>query len=123
MLRLRDEFTGNEVRAARGIGDDEHFRRPRERVDAARAEELPLRLGHPDVSRADDLVDARDRLRPECQRGDRLRATGGDNLVDAAEAAREERAAGNAPGAAGRRRDEHAPDAGDPRGDCGHHDR
>ena len=42
-----------------------------------------LRLVHVRVARADDLVDARDRLRSVGERGDRVRAADRPHLVDA----------------------------------------
>ena len=103
--------TSSRVRAL--VGDDEHFRRTREAVDAADAEHLALRFGDVDVAGPDDLVDGRDRRRPVRERGDRLRAAGGVQLVDAGQRAREQHGRVHAAVALRRRHDDDALDAGD----------
>ena len=83
MLELRQQVGGCEFRVGRFVGDDQHLARAGDHIDVHAAEELLFRLGDVDVARADDLIDARQRLGAVCERGDRLRAADGDHTADA----------------------------------------
>ena len=56
------------------VGDDQHFRRAGDHVDADGAEHLALGGGDIGIARPDDLGDRPDRLGAVGKRGDRLRA-------------------------------------------------
>ena len=101
------------------VGDDERFGRAGEQVDADAAEQLPLRLRHIGVARADDHVDRRDRLGAERHRGDRLHAAQHVDFIGAAEVhGRDDRRM--RPALERRRAGDDALHAGDPRGDDRH---
>jgi hypothetical protein len=63
------------------VGNDQHFRRPGNHVDADRAEHAALRACDIGVARADDLVDLRNALRAVGQRRHRLRAADGEHTI------------------------------------------
>ncbi len=79
MLGLREEVCGDEVGACRVVREHDDLARPRDRVDADRAVDEPLRRGDVLVARPRDDIDARDGLRPVGQRGDGVRAA---DLID-----------------------------------------
>ena len=83
MLGLAEQVSGDPVRIGGGIGDDEDFRRPGNRVDADPAEDLALGFGDPGVAGADNLVDRRQRACAERHGADGLRAADGVILVHA----------------------------------------
>ena len=85
MLRLGQQIGGDPIRVAALVGDDEHFRRPGDHVDADRAENTALGGGDIGVSGPDDFRDGRNGLRAIGQRRDRLRAADAINFVDARE--------------------------------------
>ena len=66
----RRQFRAASPRLAR----HDNFRRPGQHVDGAIEGHQPLRRRHIQISRADDLVHARNRLRAIGQRGNRMRA-------------------------------------------------
>ena len=68
-----------------GVGDDQHFRRAGDHVDADRAEHLPLGGRDIGIARPDDLGDRPDRLGAVGKRGDRLRAADPVDLRHAGE--------------------------------------
>ncbi len=74
VLRLRQEIRGDDARVGRVVGDDEDLARPGDAVDVDRAVDEALGAGDVEVPGADDLVDARDRLRPVGERADRVGA-------------------------------------------------
>ena len=76
VLRLGEEIRRHDVRVRRLVGDDEDLARPGDAVDRHRAEDEALGAGDVEVSRADDLVDPRDRLGPVGERADRVRPPG-----------------------------------------------
>ena len=82
MLRLRKEIGGDPVGIGGGVGEDQHFGRPGDHVDADLSEHPALGRRHPSVARSDDLDDGRDRLRAISQRRHRLRAADAVNLVN-----------------------------------------
>ncbi len=85
VLGLREEVRSDEPRVGLVVRDDEDFARAGDRVDRDRAEDEALRARDVEVSGANDLVDARDRLRAVRERGDRLRAARVDDRRDARE--------------------------------------
>ena len=113
MLGLGGEIEREPFRIGEAIGDDEELARPRDRVDPDEAGELALRLGHVRVAWADDHLDGRDRRRPECQGGDRLRSAYGVDLLDAGQRTGGEGRGARTPARDRRRRNS------DPRHACG----
>ena len=115
VLGLRDQIDGDQPRVGALVRDDCHLGRPCQRVDAHLARELLLRFGHERVARPDDDVRARDLLRADRERRDRLCAAGPEDS----------RRAGDARGCsdlgqhravpARRRRHDHVAHAGEPR--------
>ena len=83
MLELRGQVGGDEVWPGIGIGDHQNLGRPRDAVDADRAEHLALGQGHVDVARSRDHVDARDGRGAEGHRRHRLRSAHSIDGVDA----------------------------------------
>ena len=67
------------------VGDDQHFRRAGDHVDADRAEHLALGGRDIGVAGPDDLGDRPDRLGAIGERGDRLRAADAVDLRHAGE--------------------------------------
>ena len=88
MLGLRQQVGGDPVRIVAAVGDDQHFRRAGDHVDADRAEHLALGGRDIGVAGADDLGDRRDRLGAIGERGDRLRAADAVDLGDAGDVGR-----------------------------------
>ena len=88
VLGLRQQVGGDPVRIVVPVGDDKHFGRAGDHVDADRAEDLALGGGDIGIARAGDLGD-RARSSP-CHRQARrrLRAADAVDLVDAGDAAR-----------------------------------
>ena len=85
MLGLGEQVHGHPVRVAAAIGDDQHFGRAGDHVDAHRAEDTPLGRGHIGVARPDDFVDLRNGLRTVSQRRYGLCATDGEHAIDASD--------------------------------------
>ena len=75
MLGLREQIGRDPVRIIVAVRHHQDFRRPRDHVDANRAEDAALRRGDIGITRPGDLVDRRDRGRAISKRGDGLRAT------------------------------------------------
>src|SRR3984885_3618942 len=71
MFRLRHQIGGNKFWSS-CITHDEHFRWPRQEIDRAIERHLFLGDGDVNISRADNLIHARNALRPEGERRDRL---------------------------------------------------
>ncbi len=59
MLGLGEQVGGDPVGIVLGVGDDQHFRRAGDHVDADLSEHLALGLGDIGIAGADDLVDRR----------------------------------------------------------------
>ena len=74
VLGLRQQVGGDPLGIVVAVGDDQHFGRAGDHVDADRAEHLPLGRGDIGVAGADDLGDRAYRFRAVGERGDRLRA-------------------------------------------------
>ncbi len=83
VLGLREEIGGDDLGVGAFVGHDEDLARARDRVDVDEAEDEALRAGDEDVARPDDLLDPSDRFGAVGERGDRLRASGVDDLRDA----------------------------------------
>ena len=83
MLGLGEQIGGDEFRVGGPIGDDQRLGRPVDCVDAHHSVHATLGCGDESVARSENLVDRADRLRPVCQRRDRLRAA---DLVDGLDA-------------------------------------
>ena len=94
VLGLGQKVGGDPVRIVVAVGDDQHFRRAGDHVDADRAEDLALGGGDIGVARADDLGDRRDRLGAIGKRRDRLRAADAVDFGDAGDARRRPAPAG-----------------------------
>ena len=92
--------------AARAVRHDENFARPGYHIDGDPAEHLLLGLRDIGVAGADDLVDARHRLRAVGQRRDRLRAAELEHPVDARDPGRGQNGRTDA-SVGGGRRDHH----------------
>ena len=91
VLRLRQKIGGDKAGIGAAVGEDHHFARPRDHVDADDPEHPPLGRRDIGVAGADDLVDRGDCLRPIGERGDRLRAADPVDLVHAGDARRGQR--------------------------------
>ena len=112
MLGLGQQVGGDPVGIVAAVGDDQHFRRAGDHVDADGAEDLALGRRDIGVAGADDLGDRRDRLGAIGKRRDRLRAADAVDLVDAGNVGRDQHQ--RIDRAAGRRHDhDDALDAGD----------
>ncbi len=72
------------------VGENQHFRRPGDHVDADLAEDEALGRRHIGIAWADNLGDRRDGLGAMGERGHRLGATDAIDLVDAGELRRRE---------------------------------
>ena len=83
MLGLREQVHRHPFRVAAAIGDDQHFGRAGDHVDAHGAEHAALGSRHVGIAGADDLVDLGNGLRAIGQRRHRLRATDREHPVDA----------------------------------------
>ena len=83
VLGLREQVGGAAGGIRRAIGDQNDLARPGRKVDCDMARDEQLRRRDPAISRADDLVDWRDRVRPERERGHGLGAADRVDLVDA----------------------------------------
>ena len=81
VLPLGGELELGDLEVGAVGGEDDHLRGPCGEVDRDVARDEQLRLVHECVSRADDLVDGRDRLRPVGHGGDRLRPAHGPDLL------------------------------------------
>ena len=88
VLGLRQQVGGDPVGIAVPVGEDQHFGRPGDHVDADLAEHHALGRRHIGVAGADDLGDRRDGLRAIGQRRNRLRAADAIDLIDAGELGR-----------------------------------
>ena len=90
VLGLGEQVGGDERRACRLVGDDQHFRRARGHVERGAVgvgcDDL-LGRGDPRIARAEDLVHLGHRRRAVGHRGDGLRAAELEDLVDAAQPA------------------------------------
>ena len=76
VLGLRQQVGGHEHRVGAGVGDDQHFRRPRRHVDRRPVRALgclPLGLVDPGIAGAEQLLATRHAGRAQAHRGDRLR--------------------------------------------------
>ena len=91
VLGLRDQVGRDPARVRARVGDDQHLRRPRHRVDVDLPEHQPLGRRHPLIARAHDLVDARHRLGPVRQRRHRLRAADLEHPIDPRQPGRRQR--------------------------------
>ena len=87
---LGEEVDRRPVRIARAVGDDQHFRRAGDHVDADGAEDAALGAGDVRVARTDDLVDLRNCLRAIGQRSHSLRAADREYPIDAGQMRRRE---------------------------------
>ena len=94
VLGLGQKIGGNPRGIAGLVGDNQHFARPRDHIDADRAEHLPLGCGDIGVARSHDLHHRRDAPRAIGQSRDRLRAADAINLVDAGKIGRRRERAG-----------------------------
>ena len=77
MLGLREQVRGHEIRCSAAVGNHQHFRRTGRHINRRTVQtltDLALRFGNVCVTRAKDFVDFGNRLRPERQGGNRLRA-------------------------------------------------
>jgi len=74
VLGLREKVERHPVGIGGSIGDHQHFRRPRDHVDADGTEDAPLGRGDIRIAGTADLVDSGDRRGSIGERGDRLRA-------------------------------------------------
>ncbi len=72
VLGLCRQIGGGELGRRAGVGDDDHLRRSRERVDADHARDFALGGGHVGVPRPHDHVDGADALGAVRERRDRL---------------------------------------------------
>ena len=88
VLGLRQQIGRDPVGIAGVVGDDQHFGRAGDHVDADLAEHQALGGRDIGVAGADDLGDRRDRLGAVGERGHRLRAADAIDLVDAGELGR-----------------------------------
>ena len=88
VLGLGQQVGGDPVGIVVAVGDDQHFRRAGDHVDADGAEHLPLGGRDIGVAGADDLGDRRDRLGAIGEGRDRLRAADAVDLGDAGEVGR-----------------------------------
>ena len=88
VLGLRQQIGGDPVGIAGLVGEDQHFGRAGDHVDADRAEHQALGRRHIGVAGTDDLGDRRDRLGAVGERRHRLRAADAIDLVDAGELGR-----------------------------------
>ncbi len=80
---LGEQVGGQPIGIIVAVGDDEHFRGPRDHVDADSAEDLALGGGDEGIARAGDLRDGRDGLCTIGKGSDGLCAADAINLVDA----------------------------------------
>ena len=85
VLGLRQQVGRDPVRDCRRVGDDQHFGRAGDHVDADLAEHLALGGGDIGIAGADDLGDRRDGRGAIGERRDGLRAADAIDLVDAGE--------------------------------------
>ena len=85
MLGLRQQIGRDPAGIAGVVGDDQHFGRAGDHVDADLAEHQPLGRGDIGVAGADDLRHRRDRRGAVGERRHRLRAADAVDLGDAAE--------------------------------------
>jgi len=74
VLRLRQQIGGDPMRVVILVGDDQHFRRTGDRIDADGAEHLPLGCRHIGIAGTDNFDHRLDRLGAMGQRGDGLGA-------------------------------------------------
>ena len=81
MFRLAEQVGGNQFPVYRVVGDDEHFGRPREQVDAHSTEQQPLGLGDVGVAWTGQHIHGLDGFGPECHGRHGLNATKDINLV------------------------------------------
>ena len=87
MLGLRQKVGGDPGGIGGAVGDDQHFGRAGDHVDADGAEDLALGGGDIGVAGADDLADRLDGLGAVGERADRLRAADAVDLGDAGDLA------------------------------------
>ncbi|MNU84774.1 hypothetical protein D3C71_745010 [compost metagenome] len=83
MFRLRQKIGSQPVRIIVLVGNDKHFRRPGDHVDADSAENLALCGGHIGIAGADDLGDRRDGFRAIGKRCHGLCAANTIDFLDA----------------------------------------
>ena len=83
VLGLGQQVDGDDERVGVLVGDDQHFGRPGEEVDADLAEQLALGLGDVGVAGAGEHVDRVDGLGADGQGGDRLDTAEQVDLVGA----------------------------------------
>ena len=74
MLGLRQQIRGDDARVRAVVREDQDLARSGDAVDVDLSEDEALGGRNVEVARADDLVDARHRLRAVRERGDGLRA-------------------------------------------------
>ncbi|ENN87541.1 hypothetical protein RHSP_44317 [Rhizobium freirei PRF 81] len=86
MLGLSKEIGGNPIRIVVLVGDDEHFRRAGDHVDADGAEHLAFGRGHIGIAGTGDLGDRLDRFGAIGKRRNRLRAADAVDFFDAGHA-------------------------------------
>ena len=120
---LRAEVGRDPLWLRGAVGDDHHFARAGEEVDAHEAEDLAFCFGDEGIARAENLVDRRDRARAEGHRGDGLDAADRVDLADAAEVERGEDVRIDLSVRSGRRAGAEFRDAGDLGGERGHQHR
>ncbi len=120
VLGLRKEIGRRKRSGGTAVGDDDHLRRPRERLDADDARDLALGGGDVRIARPRDHVDRGDGLGAVRHRRDRLRTTDSEHRVDTDERGGGERGGRDAPVGVGRDAEHDLGDAGDPRRDRGH---
>ena len=85
VLRLTQKIGGDDLRVRGVVRDDEYLGGACHEVDPDRAEQPALGLDHVGVARPDQDVDAFDRLRPVCERSERLNSAEDVDLVRARE--------------------------------------
>ena len=115
MLGLAEQVGGDRRRARGAVGDDQQLARAGRHVDGRAARQRGdegLRLGHPGIAGAANLVDGGNVARPEGESRDRLGAARGPDRLDPANLGRE-RDDGVEPAVRPRRSDRH--DFTDPR--------
>ena len=82
VLRLGEQVGGARLGVGRLVGDDDHLARPGRQVDADPTRDEKLRCRDIGVSRADDAIDAGDRLGSVGEGGDCLGAADGVDLAE-----------------------------------------
>ena len=85
VLGLGQEVGGDPLRIGGVVGEDQHFGRAGDHVDADLAKHVALGRRHIGVAGADDLVDRGNRLRPVGQCRDRLGTADAIDLIDTGE--------------------------------------